>query len=101
MTSSTLAFLRAVNLPGRSFPSADIRRVAAEVGFSDPRTHAASGNLLVTGAGDRRAQLTLAQPRSTSRLTIGTGMGRVVAGCGQQDGQVGFQQVRVGHRGDR
>lgn len=54
MTSSTLAFLRAVNLPGRSFPSADIRRVAAEVGFSDPRTHAASGNLLVTGAGDRR-----------------------------------------------
>ncbi len=54
MTSSTLVFLRAVNLPGRPFPSADIRRVAAAAGFGDPRTHAASGNLLVTGAGDRR-----------------------------------------------
>ena len=56
MTSSTLVFLRAVNLPGRPFPSADIRRVAAAAGFGDPRTHAASGNLLVTDAGNSKVR---------------------------------------------
>lgn len=54
MTQRTLAFLRSVNLPGRPFPSADIRRAASAAGFLDAETHAASGNLCVTGGdGDR------------------------------------------------
>jgi uncharacterized protein (DUF1697 family) len=40
------ALLRAVNVGGRQVAMAELRRVAAEAGFDDPKTLLASGNLL-------------------------------------------------------
>ncbi|MEJ6394779.1 DUF1697 domain-containing protein [Gymnodinialimonas sp. 2305UL16-5] len=42
-----VAFLRAVNVGGTGkLPMADLRALAAEIGFDAPETHLASGNLL-------------------------------------------------------
>ncbi len=45
--TSYVALLRAVNVGGTSkLPMADLRRIAGELGFANPRTFIASGNLL-------------------------------------------------------
>lgn len=45
--ATLVAFLRAVNVGGTGkLPMADLRRVAAEAGWGNPRTHLASGNLI-------------------------------------------------------
>jgi uncharacterized protein (DUF1697 family) len=48
MSESYVALLRAVNVGGTSkLPMADLRRMAEECGFAEPRTYIASGNLLL------------------------------------------------------
>lgn len=42
------ALLRGVNLGGRSLKMEDLRAIAATLGFTDPRTLLASGNLVLT-----------------------------------------------------
>jgi uncharacterized protein (DUF1697 family) len=47
MSESYVALLRAVNVGGTSkLPMAELKRMAGECGFADPRTYIASGNLL-------------------------------------------------------
>jgi uncharacterized protein (DUF1697 family) len=46
-----VALLRAVNVGGTSkLPMAELKRIAEELGFADPRTYIASGNLLLKSA---------------------------------------------------
>ncbi|MCD2499559.1 MULTISPECIES: DUF1697 domain-containing protein [Microbacterium] len=47
-----IAFLRAVNVGGRMFPAADIRRVVAELGYADVATHINTGNVFLRTAED-------------------------------------------------
>ncbi len=56
MTESRAAFLlRGINVGGhRRVPMADLRAVAASVGFEEPRTYVASGNLVAGVRGDLR-----------------------------------------------
>lgn len=42
-----IAFLRAVNVGGRTFSAADIRRVVAELGYADAATHINTGNVFL------------------------------------------------------
>ena len=46
-----VALLRAVNVGGRALPMAELRAVAASLGWSDVRTYIQSGNLLFEAAG--------------------------------------------------
>lgn len=46
-----VAFLRAVNLGGRTVPMATARQALAELGFDDVDSYANSGNLLFSAAG--------------------------------------------------
>jgi uncharacterized protein (DUF1697 family) len=47
MSESYVALLRAVNVGGTSkLPMTELKRMAQECGFADPRTYIASGNLL-------------------------------------------------------
>ena len=59
--TSYVALLRAVNVGGTSkLPMADLRRIAAKLGFGNPRTFIASGNLVFSSEGkeaDVRDQL--------------------------------------------
>lgn len=41
-----VALLRAVNVGGRKLPMAELRELAAGIGFGDPRTYIQSGNLV-------------------------------------------------------
>jgi uncharacterized protein (DUF1697 family) len=42
-----IAFLRAINVGGRMFPAADIRRIAEGLGYADVATHINTGNLFL------------------------------------------------------
>jgi uncharacterized protein (DUF1697 family) len=43
-----IVLLRAVNVGKRQMAMADLRQLAAELGYGDPKTYVASGNLIVT-----------------------------------------------------
>jgi len=54
--STFVILLRAVNVGGTGkLPMADLRRIAADAGYSDPETYIASGNLLVDAGDDDEA----------------------------------------------
>jgi uncharacterized protein (DUF1697 family) len=52
-----IAFLRAVNVPGRKVEMARLREVLTQLGFMGARTYIASGNAFFTGAGNDRARI--------------------------------------------
>lgn len=50
-----VALLRAVNVGGRKLPMAELRALAAEIGWADAQTYIQSGNLLFAADGSREA----------------------------------------------
>lgn len=50
-----VALLRAVNVGGQLLKMDDLKRLAGEIGFANPRTFIASGNLLFTSDADESA----------------------------------------------
>ena len=48
-----IVLLRAVNVGKRQMPMVELRKLAGELGYGEPKTYVASGNLIVTA--DRRA----------------------------------------------
>ncbi|WP_433675273.1 DUF1697 domain-containing protein [Microbacterium gorillae] len=50
-----IAFLRAVNVGGRTFPAADIRRIVAELGYTDVATYINTGNVFLRTDADTAA----------------------------------------------
>lgn len=52
-----VAFLRAVNLPRRSTPMADVRRILTDAGFAGVQTYIQSGNVLVEGGARESAEV--------------------------------------------
>ena len=68
-----VALLRAVNVGGTSkLPMADLKRIAEELGFGDPRTFIASGNLLFSSSESE------AQVRGRLEAALATYMGKPV-----------------------
>jgi uncharacterized protein (DUF1697 family) len=45
-----IVLLRAVNVGKRQMPMAELRKLAEELGYGDPKTYVASGNLIVTAS---------------------------------------------------
>jgi uncharacterized protein (DUF1697 family) len=50
-----VALLRAVNVGGRKLPMAELRALAAEIGWEGVQTYIQSGNLVFSAPGDRAA----------------------------------------------
>jgi uncharacterized protein (DUF1697 family) len=48
-----VALLRAVNVGGRGVKMADLRKLFADLGYADARTHVQSGNVVFTAQGER------------------------------------------------
>lgn len=68
-SSLYVAFLRAVNVGGRMVAMADLRELAADLGFEEPRTLLQSGNLLFRARGASPGRLeTLLEREAAKRF---------------------------------
>lgn len=74
MSDSYACLLFAVNVGGRKVPSVQLRAVATELGFAEPRTVANSGNLVVrpgtSGAHDGQAVAALVSAAVAKRFGV-------------------------------
>jgi uncharacterized protein (DUF1697 family) len=65
-----VALLRAVNVGGRKLPMAELRALAAEIGWADAQTYIQSGNLVFTAGGSREALEARLETAITQRFAM-------------------------------
>jgi uncharacterized protein (DUF1697 family) len=72
MTSVCVAFLRAVNVGGRSLPMADLRAMLAKLGLGEPRTLLQSGNAVFASAKAPKALEALLEAAAAKQFGLET-----------------------------